>query len=153
MYPLVPFVAVCLVIVIQTLPALIATSLYSIVQSNSLAVGSLQMGLAVVVLALGLLWSLYMLSSSLFALYIVTLPGGTPIAALKAARKLVRYRRFILLRKVLFLPLMLLLFSAVILIPLILFIPTAAEVLFMIFSIVLLGVVHSYFYTLYRSLL
>ena len=153
MYPLVPFIIVSLVIIVQLLPALITTSLFSIIQNNGLAVGALQNSLVVALFAVGLFWSLYMLSSSLFALYIVTLPDTAPFAALKSARNLIRYRRMILIRKVFFLPFILLLFSAVILIPLIILIPVAAEVLFMLFSVVLLGVVHSYLYTLYRRLL
>jgi hypothetical protein len=153
MYPLVPFVAVGLVLLLQALPALIVSSLFSTIQNSGLAVGALQQLIAIIILALGLFWSLYMLSSSLFALYIVTLPDAYPRAALKAARKLVRFRRIAILRKVLFLPVILLLASAIILIPLIIFVAPAAEILFMIFTILVLSIVHSYFYTLYRSLL
>lgn len=153
MYPLVPFIVVALVIVVQMLPALITASLFSVIQNNGLAVGPFQSAVVYVILAAGLFWSLYMLSSSLFALYIVTLPDTAPFAALKSARKLIKYKRALLIRKVLFLPVSLLVFSALVLIPLILLIPIAAEVLFMLFTILLLGVVHSYLYTLYRSLL
>jgi hypothetical protein len=153
MYPLVPFILVALVIMLQFLPALIVSSLYSVVQSNGLAVSGVEQTVAAIVLAGGLLLSLYFVSSSLFALYIVTLPDGTPLSALRAAKKLVRFRRAAIIRKVLFLPIILLLFSAVILIPLIIFLAPAAEVLFMTFTILALGVVHTYFYTLYRSLL
>ena len=153
MYPLVPFILVCLVLVVQSLPALITSSIYSVVQSNGLAVGTLQQGIALAVLLSGILWTFYLLSSSLFALYIVTLVDTPPMAALKSARKLVKFKRKAILRKVIFLPIILLLFSAIILIPLIILVPFAAELLFMIFTILLLGVVHSYLYTLYRSLL
>ncbi len=63
--------------------------------------------------------SLYMICSSIFALYIVTLPDMTPMKALRSARELVRYRRFTILRKLLFLPLGLLILAALVMIPLI----------------------------------
>lgn len=153
MQQLIPFLIVLFFIFLQALPALIVLSIFSVIQNSGAAVGSLQQGIAFAVLALGLFWTFYMLSSSLFAMYIVTLPGTYPRAALKAAKKLVRFRRFQILRKVVFLPLALLLFSAIVLIPLIIFIAPAAEVLFMVFTIALLAVIHSYMYTLYRSLL
>ncbi|CAN5395640.1 hypothetical protein BH10PAT3_BH10PAT3_3880 [soil metagenome] len=153
MYPLVPFVIISLLVVLQLLPALIVGSLYSVVQSNGLVTGGVQQAIALVVLAVGLLWTFYMLSSSIFAFYIVTLADTPPVAALKLAKKLVRFKRQQILRKVLFLPAALLLFSAFVLIPLIIIFPLAAEVLFMLFTVLLLSVVHSYFYSLYRSLL
>lgn len=153
MYPLVPFIVVALIITLQMLPALIVTSLFSVIQNNGLAVGPLQTIIVYIVLCAGLFWSMYMLSSSLFALYIVTLPNTAPLAALKSARKLVRFKRAMLIRKVFFLPLVLLIFSAIVLIPLILIVPVAAELLFMVFTILLLGIVHGYLYHLYRSLL
>lgn len=153
MTQLVPFMIVGLLVLIQTLPAIVVGSLYNVAQNSGIFVGFVQQALALIVLCLGLLWSFYMLSNSLFALYIVTLPNATPRASLKAAKKLVRFRRALVIRKVLFLPAVLLLGSALVLIPLILFFAPAAEVLFTLFTIAILAVVHSYFYTFYRSLL
>ena len=150
---LIPFIAICLVLVLQLLPALIVSSLYSGVQSGGYLVGWFQRSVAVAILAAGLIWTLYMLSSTLFAMYIVTLDGAKPWSTLRAAKQLVRFRRIIVIRKVLFLPIVLLLFAFIILLPLIIFLPTAAEVLFLIFTILMLPVVHSYLYTLYRSLI
>ena len=72
------------------------------------------------------LLSLYMICSSLFALYIVTLPNVTPMKALRSARQLVLHRRFLVLRKILFMPLALLVLGAIIMIPLIIFLTFAA---------------------------
>jgi hypothetical protein len=152
-YALIPFLSVLFIIFIQFIPALIVSSLYSIVKSNGVAVGIVQQAIALCILFLGLFWTFYMISGSLFAMYIVTLPNATPRASLKAAKKLVRYRRLIILRKVLLLPIVLLMFSAAVLIPLIILLPIAAELLFIVFTISLLAVIHSYFYTLYRSIL
>lgn len=153
MYPLVPFLLVMLVIVVQLVPALITATIFTIVQNNGLAVGLFQNVLMYALLLAGLVWSFYMLSSSLFAMYIVTLPDTGPRAALKSARKLTHYRRWILLRKIFFLPVVLLLISAIVLIPLIILVPVLAEITFLLFTITILGVIHSYYYSLYRSLL
>ncbi len=45
--------------------------------------------------------TLIYVKSSLFALYIVTLPDMTPMKALRSARELARYRRWTVLRKIL----------------------------------------------------
>ncbi len=150
---LIPFIVICVLLVVQLLPALIVGSLYSSVQSSGILVGWFQKGVAIAILVSGVVWTLRMISSTLFALYIVTLADAKPWASIKAARQLVIFRRTIVIRRILFLPVVLLLFSAIVLLPLIIFIPTAAEVLFLIFTILLLGVMHSYFYTLYRRLI
>lgn len=150
---LVPFMGVCALLVVQLMPALIVASLYSTMQTGGLLVGWLQSSIGFVILCAGLGWTLFMLSSTLFALYIVTLPNAKPRESMRAAKELVRYRRVFVMRKVLFLPAALLLFAATVLLPLIIFVPIAAEILFLIFTILLLGVVHSYLYTLYRSMI
>jgi len=152
-YPLVPFILVLLVIGLQLLPLLIGGTLYSIVISSGIAVGLLQELLwALLFLGFALI-SLYLLSSSLFALYIVTLPEMTPFKALRSARDLVRHRRWLVLRKILFLPLILLILAAVILVPLLVIVTPIASWIFLLLSLASLVVVHSYGYALYRELL
>jgi hypothetical protein len=94
-----------------------------------------------------------MVSSSIFALYIVTLPDVTPMQALRSARELVRYRRWSIARKVLFLPVSLLVIAAVIMVPVILLVTPASEWVFFILSMLSIAVIHSYMYSLYRELL
>lgn len=153
MYPLIPFLLVFFVIGLQLLPLVVGGSLYSTVISNGIAVHTwekaLWLGLFV---ALGL-WSLRMITSSVFALYIVTLPDMTPFKALRSAKGLVYGRRLLIWRKLIFLPVSLLLAAALIELPLILFLTPAAAWVFFGLSMVALGLVHSYLYNLYRSLL
>jgi len=152
-YPLVPFILVLLVVGLQLLPLLAGSWLYSTVVGNALAVTALEKLIwGVIALSLAI-FSLYMISSSLFALYIVTLPEMTPMKALRSARQLVRHRRWTILRKIMFLPLALLVIGAVVMIPLILILTPAAEWIFFILSMFVLIVVHTYMYTLYRELL
>jgi hypothetical protein len=152
-YPLVPFTLVGLVIILQLIPALVGLSLYGIIVSNGLAVSALEQIIWLIVLLAGVGVSAYFLSSSVFAGYIVTLPKMAPVKALRSARKLVRYRRLGIIRRILFLPFAVLVFMAAIFLPLVLFLPLAAEILFMIVSLMSVFVLHAYFYTLYRELL
>ncbi|HVC36446.1 MAG TPA: hypothetical protein VNE40_03335 [Candidatus Dormibacteraeota bacterium] len=152
-YPLVPFVLVLIVIGLQLLPLLIGAALYNLVMTNGIAVMVIEKIIwALLFFALALL-SLYMLSSSLFALYIVTLPDMTPIKALRSARGLVRNRRWSVLRKILFLPLALLIGAAIIMLPAIIWLAAIAPWIFFLLTMFGLVVVHSYMYSLYRELL
>ena len=153
MYPLVPFVLVALMIALQLLPLVVGTGLYSLVTTNGIAVGFGEQFfwgvLAVILSALSLYW----VCSSVFALYIVTLADMTPMKALRSARELVRYRRLQVLRKVLWLPLALILAGAVIMLPIILWLTPLAQWVFFMLTMLALAAVHTYMYTLYRELL
>lgn len=152
-YPLVPFILVLLAIGLQLLPLIIGTGLYSLVIANGIAtVAAEKICWALLAILLALL-SFYMISSSLFALYIVTLPDMTPMKALRSARQLVRFRRWTVLRKVLFLPVALLVAAAIIMVPIIIFLTPVAQWIFFILTMLALVAVHSYMYSLYRELL
>ncbi len=153
LYPLVPFVLILGVISLQMLPLIIGSGLHSLVSANGLAVGFIEQAFWAAALGLFALLSLYMITSSLFALYIVTLPDVRPMQALRSARGLVRYRRWAVMRRVLLLPVMLLLAGAIIIIPLIIFMAPVAEWVFFVLSMLTLAIVHSYLYNLYRELL
>jgi len=106
-----------------------------------------------VLFALLALLSLYMVSSSVFALYIVTLPDMTPMRALRSARDLVANRRWSVVRKIIIIPIIFLVLAAVIMIPVILFLtPIAPWMMFALFMIAI-AIFHSYMYALYRALL
>lgn len=153
MYPLIPLVLVLLVIGLQLIPMLIGASLYSLVVTNGIAAHIIEkIAWAGLFLLLSLL-SLYMITSSLFALYVVALPDMTPLKALRSAGELVHGRRWTVLRKVLFLPLILLILTAVIMLPVIWWLTPAAPWVFSLLTIVSLTVVHTYMYSLYRELL
>ena len=154
LYPLVPFLLVLMVIGIQLLPALLGALIYSLtIGSSGIALTLLEGLLCLAIVIALVVWSAYMLTSSLFALYVVTLPDMRPIQALRSAKELVRYRRWSLVRKLLFLPVALLLLEVVIMLPIILFLTPLAEWVFFGLGMVGLAVVHTYMYNLYRELL
>ncbi len=153
MYPLIPFLLVLMVIGLQLIPLAIGSSIFNLVITNGIAVSFIEKFVwGLLFFCLSLL-SLYMLSSSIFALYIVTLPDMTPLRALRSARQLVRYRRWTVLRKIVLLPVLLLLAAGVIMVPLIILLTSLAQWIFFICTMAALAIIHSYVYTLYRELL
>ena len=153
MSPLIPFVLVLLVIGLELLPMAIGSTLYSIVTTQGIAHGTFEKLVWGILFGSLSLLSLYLLASSLFALYIVTLPDMTPLKALRSARELVRGRRWTVLRKVLFLPLLLLIVAAVIMLPFIIWATPLAKYVYFVLSMFTLIAVHGYMYHLYRDLL
>lgn len=153
MYPLVPCLLVFAVICLQLLPMIVGSTLYQLVITNQIAVSSFEITLwASAALALSLV-SLYFLAASIFAFYIATLPDMQPLKALRLSKQLVSGRRWAVLRKLLFLPLVLLLLSAALLLPLILILPGAAGWCAMVVGPLMVVFVHTYIYTLYRGLM
>ena len=153
MYPLVPFMFTFLLLGVQLLPLVVGGSLYSTVISNGIAVHLWEKALWLV-LFIGLgLWSLRMVTATAFAIYITTLPDMTPMRAYRSARQLVYGRRLYIWRKLIFLPIVLLLIAAAIELPLILFLTPLASWIFFVLSMLALPIVHGYLYNLYREML
>src|SRR6185437_14457361 len=153
MYPLVPFILVIVIILIQLLPLLIGGLLFAFVTSVGIAYVLIEQILWGILCLIFMWISVYMVSSSIFALYVVTLPDMTPRKALKSARELVRYRRGQALRKALFVPVALGLVIFVLVLPAILFLPAAAPWLLFFLAMVALVAAHAYMYVLYKELL
>lgn len=152
-YPLIPFLLVLIVIGLQMLPLIAGSFLYGATIVSGIAVTIIEKVLWGLLVFLLVLLSVYLVSASVFALYIVTLPDVGPMAALKSARGLVMHRRWTVIRKVLFLPFMLVLITFGILLPVIMVAAPIAEVVFLLLGAVLVMVAHSYLYTLYREML
>jgi hypothetical protein len=152
-YPLIPFVLILLVMGIQLLPLAIGASIYTNLLNGGYLIGMIPHLFAVLIFLLFASWTVYMLCSSIIALYIVTLPEMTPWRALMAARDLVRFRRWIVLRKLIFLIVMVALGGVILLIPIALFATPAAMLFFLLLTALTVGVIHSYIYELYREML
>lgn len=153
MHPLIPFLLVMLCISLQLLPALLGAFLYSSLITNGILTVFWEQAVlsAASLLLIGL--SIFWICSSVFALYVVTLPEMTPLKALRSAKDITRFRRAAILRKVLFLVVLLLIASAMVMVPLALFATVAAVPVFFVLSVVGVGLAHSYMYALYRELI
>jgi hypothetical protein len=153
MKPLVPFLLVILVIVLQLLPMSIGAALLNLATTGALA-DSQAVAVFFTLLFLVLsAWSVYMLCSSIFALYIVTLPDRHPRAALRSAKKIVHHRRWPVLFRLLALPLLIFIAMAVIIVPLILFATDLVLPAFFLLSGLALLFTHTYLYNFYRNLI
>lgn len=153
MYPMIPLLIVIFIIGLQLIPLTIGNFLISAVISGGIAITFIEQSLWWVLFGLLALLSIYMVLSSIFALYIVTLPGMTPLKALRSARGLVQHRRISVALRLLGLPAVGLLFYVVVLIPLILIIPILVVPMFALLGSFGLFFAHSYVYNLYRELL
>ena len=153
MTPLIPFLLVVAVVFIQLLPLTFGMPIITSFLSAIFNPGGALTAIFVIIFAALATWSFYMISSSIFALYVVTLPDMQPRQALRSAKNLVRYRRWPLMRRVFFLPIFILVAMAVLVVPLILFISFLVAPVFYILSMLTILFVHAYLYSLYRSLL
>jgi len=151
--PLVPFLLVLVFIFIQLLPLGLGAAVLSILLSASGAGGGYAEALFGGVLIILAVWTVYMLSCSIFALYIVTLPDMTPRKALHSAKSLVHRRRWQLSRRLLFLPIFILLIMALVVLPFILFLTPLVTIIFFVLSTIALLFAHTYIYGLYRNLI
>jgi hypothetical protein len=153
MYPLVPFLLVLLVLSLELMPLIIGVFIFTVVVQNGIAVGALQVMLWLLLLLVCATITLWLLASTAFAMYIVTLPKMTPVLALRNARQLSQGQRPNIIRKSLFLVLLFLIASAVVLVPVIAIVPVIAGVVLFILGVLVLPAGHSYFYMMYRELL
>lgn len=151
MQPLIPYLLVVLIIGFQLIPAIVGAFLFTIFESISSHTYELVIAGAICFLLAA--WTIYMLISSILALYIVTLPDMTPLEALRSARDIVRRRRGSVLRKLLFLPVALAVAATIIMLPVTLLLTPAAPYVFFFLTLTGILVVHSYMYTLYRELI
>jgi hypothetical protein len=153
MSPLIPFLLVIAVIIIQLLPLTLGGVILAAVAQSVFTSTGLITAFTTITFILLAAWSIYMVSASIFALYIVTLPDMLPRQALRSARELVRYRRWQIIRKVFFLPVFVILAIGVIIVPLILYAPPIVPIVFYILSMLSILFAHTYLYSLYRELL
>lgn len=150
--PLVPFLLVIFVIILQMIPLIINLTIVYLLLNTFYSYEPIVIIFMLILIPLAA-WTLYMFSSSLLALYVVTLPGMQPRQALHSAKKLVAFRRWQVLRKFLFFMFFVaILFSAVML-PLILYVNALVVPVFFLLSTSLIVIIHTYFYSLYRGLL
>ncbi|MDB5162760.1 MAG: hypothetical protein JWO54_958 [Candidatus Saccharibacteria bacterium] len=161
--PILPLFLVGLVLVVQLVPILIAFIAYGAANNSGLLESGVESMLFWIVASLLGLLSLFWVTSTLFAMIIVTLPGMFPVKALRSAGDLVLGRRIRILLRWLWMSLVVLVFWSIILIPMILLdlwlnsiwpvfsnVPLIPIVLAMLGTISIIWV-SSYVYLLYRK--
>ena len=151
--PLIRSLMVLVVIAVQLLPAIVGIYIFTAIVRNGVAVVWWQKTIFTIISAILTFWSLRMITASLFAFIIVTLPDMTPMKAIRAAKDLVHYRRVRVFSKLLFLPIIMAIITSVLVIPFILWLPVVASWIYFSLTIIWFVIGLSYLYNLYRSLI
>ncbi|MCA9343852.1 hypothetical protein KC947_02780 [Candidatus Saccharibacteria bacterium] len=153
MTPIIPFILTLILIGLQLLPMMIGVGVFSSVQINGLAVTGIETFLWALLAILLSILTFYLVSASMFGLIIVTLPGETPISAYKSAKKVVAFRRWVIMRKLLLYLLVVGLIYAGVMFASIIIFPVATEWILLILSSIILPLSIGCVYKLYRALL
>lgn len=161
--PILSTFIVALLLVVQLLPFAIALIGYSAAASTGLLNNGIEAMMFWLAAGLLCMLSLYWITSTIFALIIITLPGMYPYQAIKAAGDLVVGRRLKILLRFLWMALTVAVTWAIIMIPIILFdswiknvwptidwLPTVPIVLLALGALTIVWV-SSYVYLLYRK--
>lgn len=152
MYPLIPFLIVMLIIGLQLIPIVIGSTLYLQTVDNGIAVGELQKLFWELIFFLFSIVSLYMISASLLAIFVVTLPGMTPIRAVKKAGKLVQRQRLVVFSKFLFLVVALFVVGIAVMVPVVEWLTPLTQIVYFLLTIFAVPLVLSYGYTIFYEL-
>ncbi|MBP6880586.1 hypothetical protein KBC31_03090 [Candidatus Saccharibacteria bacterium] len=100
MAQLVPFLLIVIIFAVQTLPMAAGVFVYDTIINNQLAITPIEQYIPYALLLILSIPTLFWISSTMMAMYIVTLPGATPLRALQLSGELVNGRRFLVLRKI-----------------------------------------------------
>ena len=163
--PIVATMGVALLFVIQLLPVAIAAIAYVAALSSGLLSGGVEAMLFWIFAALMLTLSLYWITSTIFALVIVTIPGMYPYRAIKTAGDLVIGRRLKILKRLLWMAFCVILTWALIMIPIIMIDSWLKDIWLIIASVPIIPIlfltlsaltivwVSSYIYLFYRKVI
>jgi hypothetical protein len=163
--PIVPLFLLVLVLLLQSIPLLLAGVGYVAAESAGMLDGGVEAMMFWIAAGLATLLTLYWAASTLFAMVIVTLPGTYPLHALRMAGDVVLGRRLRLLLRSLWAIVLIGVLWAVVLIPVIMFdswlkvtVPGTAWVplvpgFFLILTVVSVIWSAAYVYILYRKVI
>ena len=125
--PLVPFLLVLVIMLFQLLPAGFGGLLLSTAQSGGAIGGQPEIMALSLVALLCMVLSMYLLTGSFFALYIVTLPGTEPVVAVRSSLHLLRVHRWQIVWRLFVFGLALLVIGFALTSPFILWLPKYAD--------------------------
>lgn len=153
MYPIIPFILVLIVVAIQTLPLVVGNFFLTTVITNGLISTMFERIVWYGVFILLASATVYMITSSIFALIISTLHDVTPFQALRSANKLVAKRRLKIILRFFILFVFTFLGIALLFFPLVLLSPLVAELLFLLVGSLSIAYLVAGAYNIYRQLL
>ena len=151
-YPVIPFLLTIFYIAVQLLPITIGSLVYSTVKNNGIAVGAAEQFFWLIFFILTAVWSLYMISSSLFSPFFVVLDNKNPVEAIRTSARLVKGIRLKIMGRFLVMIAALVLAILIIMVIVILLVANTASWLFFIISVLIMPVIISYIYHLYLEI-
>lgn len=151
--PIMSVLVILFVLSLQLIPFAIASFVYGTARSGGLFATGFEDLSFFIITALCALFSLYLITSTIIGIYIVTLPGTYPLTALRAAKKLVQFQRFKVFQRMIALTIFMGIIYVFILLIAIRLIPEYTFILAEALQLVAVPFVHVYLYKLYRSLI
>ena len=151
--PFLQFLLITLLLIAELIPILFATAIYQVIFSNGIAVSAVEKIIWIIICGLILALGLYLIISTVFALFIVTLPNMRPIASIKSSWKLVKNRRLLIARKIFTMLILLFIVFSLIGLLLILLIPVISAWLLLVMGLASMLIIYAYTYSLYKELL
>ncbi len=146
---IVPTTIVLVLLLLTFIPASVGSAVVGVLQAGT----GIELVIAVLI-AGGLFFAtFYWLCAWLPAIYIVSLPKGTPITSIKSAAKLTKKHRFWMLRNILLFVFLTVLIDFVVMLLFVWIVPAASVVAAYVVSFITFGIVQTYLFILYRGLL
>lgn len=152
MSPLIKYLLVLAMLGVHLLPVAIGAYIFSII-INSGVYTTLELWVTLIAFLTLALWTLWLVTHSIFALFITTLPDMTPLRALRSAKKMVYRRRMIIWRKLLGAIVLAALVVVIVMLPFVLWWTAAAPWMVYVLSVTALPTSQAYLYTIYREIL
>lgn len=153
MYPLIPFTLVLLFMIIQLIPFSLSAFIFQTAFNNGLTVTLIEKIFFVSVFATGTIISAYFLIGSIIGLYAVTVPGVTPSQARKTAKRVLKGRRFLVLKQVILFMILTGFLATAPMLLVVWLVPNIAIIAAAVMIVLGLPWFNLYFYGLYRDLL
>jgi hypothetical protein len=152
-HPFLQFLLVILLLIAESIPILFAASIYQIIFSNGIATSVIEKLIWIIICGLILALGLYLMISTVFALFIVTLPNMRPWASMKSSWQLVKTRRLLIIRKIVTMLVLLFISFGLIALLLVLLVPIISAWLLLIIGLASMVIIYTYTYSLYKELI
>jgi len=152
-YPIIQFLLVVIILALESLPIIFAAYFFNTIFSNGIAPSWIERTIWTIVCTAFLLFGIYLLISSIFSLFIVTLPNMRPWASIKSSWKLVKSRRLLVARKIITMIISLFIGLGILALILVWLLPVISAWVLLILGLMSFVLVYTYLYSLYRELL
>jgi hypothetical protein len=152
-FPFIQFLFVIMILALETIPIVIATFIFQTIFSNGIAASEFEKVIWSIVCVAIALVGVYLLISSIFSLFIVTLPNMRPFNSIKSSWKLVKDRRLLISRKIIAMLVGLFIGLGLFALILVWLVPVISAWVLLVLGLTSFVLIYTYLYSLYRELL